>query len=380
MKDRSPLKILQTCFSHSWGGLELQALEVSKQLSRHGHKVWLACCTGSRLSEAAQASSIEVVQLNVSGYFHPWTAWRLGRFIARHRPDIIHCQLSKDIATIVPGMRLSGRRIPIVLSKRVGSYISKRDLFHRLTYAHVDAVLAVSDVIHRNVVETTPIAPERVITLHDAVDTGLFSPASTDRQRVRNEFGFSNDIVVVGFVGRFSPGKGHEELLESASILRTRFPSVRYLIVGEASYGEQEYEQRVRSKCETMGLGDIVTFAGFRNDIPDVMSAFDIFAFPSHAESFGMVLIEAMALERPAVSTNCDGVVDIVEDGVTGLSVEPRSGPRLAEAIARLLSDPSLRERMGKAARQRVLELFDQKSQIRKLEEIYYGLLTAASG
>ena len=124
-----------------------------------------------------------------------------------------------------------------------------------------------------------------------------------------------------------------------------------------------------------MGLDDLVTFAGYRKDIPDVMSAFDIFAFPSHAESFGVVLIEAMAMERPVVSTNCDGVLDIVVDGQTGLYVNRRNAHELAEALARLIEDPSLRESMGKAGRCRVVELFDQGKQMERIEEIYLQLL-----
>ena len=83
-----------------------------------------------------------------------------------------------------------------------------------------------------------------------------------------------------------------------------------------------------------------------------------------------------MAMERPVVSTNCDGVLDIVVDGATGLYVHPQRGKELAEALARLIDDPALRERMGKAGRQRVLELFDQRMQIDRMEQVYNNLLT----
>ena len=85
--------------------------------------------------------------------------------------------------------------------------------------------------------------------------------------------------------------------------------------------------------AQTLGLERIVRFTGFRRDVPEVMSALDLFVFPSHAEAFGLVLIEAMAMERPVVSTNCDGVLDIVVDGVTGLTVPPKDPVRLAAAI-----------------------------------------------
>lgn len=371
-----PLNILQTCFSHSWGGLEIQALEVTKQLSDSGHAVCLACCSTSRLSLEAEKNDLAILPLDVTGYVHPRIVWQLSRIIARHRVDIIHCQLSKDIATVVPALTLSRRRIPLLLSKRVGSYISKKDMFHRFTYNRVDRVLAISEVIHKNVLDTTPITPDRVVTLHDAIDTNVFSLQQADRQKVRNELGLRNDIVLIGFVGRFSPGKGHEELLEAARIISQKDQNVHFLVVGEASHGEQRYEQKIRALSRSLGIERTVTFAGFRDDIPDVMAAFDIFAFPSHAESFGVVLIEAMAMERPVVSTNCDGVLDIVVDGRTGLYVQPRRADELAVALMQLIADPLLRDQMGKAGRKRVEELFDQRKQISTLEGIYEELLS----
>lgn len=353
----------------------MQALEMSKQLVRRGHQVWLACRPGSRLQHEAAAEEIRTLACDVTGYFHPRIAWSLGRFIAREGVDLVHCQLSKDISTLVPAARLSGKRPPVILSKRVGSYLSKRDPLHRLTYAGVSRVLAISSVIHRNVLETTPVRQDRVITLHDAVDTDLFCPGRANRNALRGEFHLGEDVIVVGFVGRFSPGKGHEELLAAADTVRKQRKNVRFLVVGEASHGERQYELKIRSMARAVGLEDTVLFAGFRRNIPEVMAAFDILAFPSHAESFGVVLIEAMAMELPVVSTNCDGVLDIVVHEETGLFVPPRNAVQLAGALLRLIDDPGLRLQMGKAGRRRVLEMFDQQKQIETLVEIYRSVV-----
>lgn len=375
MKSDRILNVLQTCFSHSWGGLEIQALEVTRKLKQRGHRLSLACCRESRLEQEAEALDINLLPLNVTGYFHPVIVWKIARFVKQNKIDIIHCQLSKDIATIVPATKLSRRHLPIVLSKRVGSYVSKKDLFHRFTYSHVSRVLAISEVIRKNILDTTPAAPDRVMTLHDAVDTDLFCFNPVARSKVRDEFGFDEETVVIGFVGRFSPGKGHEELLEAARLLSERHRNIHFLIVGEASHGEERYAERIKSLAHSPGLAKLVTFAGYRKDIPDIMSAFDIFAFPSHAESFGVVLIEAMATERPVVSTNCDGVLDIVVDGETGIYVHPRNAQELASALERFIIDPALRETTGRAGRRRVEELFDQRKQMDEIEQVYYSLL-----
>ncbi len=371
----SSFTILQTCFSPSWGGLEMEALNMTKRLQSRSHRMWLACLKGSRLEAEARSGGVSTLPLNVRGYFHPAIVWRLAQFLRQERVDIIHCQHSKDIATIVPAVLLARTNPPIILHKRVGSYISKKDLFHRFTYSHVDRVLAISGVVHRNVLDTTPAKPEQVITLFDAIDTDAFSLAQVDRDGVRRELGYTPETIVAGMVGRFTPGKGHEEFLSAAALLTKKHPAMRFVIVGEASFGEKAYETSIRTMCRQLGLEGVVHFTGFRKDVPAVMAGLDIFAFPSHAEAFGMVLIEAMAMERPIVSTNCDGVLDIVIDGTTGIHINPKKPDELASGIERLVLDPQLRQTMGRKGRERVLELFDRRKQTERIESLYDELI-----
>jgi glycosyltransferase involved in cell wall biosynthesis len=373
--DALPLTILQTCFSRSWGGLEMQALELAAGLQERGHRVTLAAPPGSRLALEASHRSLPLFPLNIKGYFHPAMLWRLRSFIRSASIDVVHCQHSRDLATVVPALQLSRRAIPLVFSKRMGSYIVKRDLFHRYTHRRIDVVLAISDVIHKNVVATTPVPPERVRTLHDAVDTAVFSAEREDRWNVRRGAGIPDDTLVVGFVGRFSPGKGLEELLRAADLLQARHPSVRYLIAGEASHGEEEYAGTIHALAERLGVQNIVSFIGYRSDVPAVMASFDILAFPSHAESFGVVLIEAMAMGKPVVSTNCDGVLDIVVDGVTGIRVPPKDASAFAHGLEQLIANAGLRQLMGERGRERAVECFDKQVQLTRLEGIYRSLL-----
>lgn len=353
----------------------MQAIEISRRLHELGHHVWLGAPEHTRLFTEASRYPFHLLPLNVTGYAHPVLIWRLSRFLRDQAIHIVHCQHSRDLATAVPAQHLSGRHCPLLLSKRVGSYITKRDLLHRYTYGRLQRVLAISDVIHRNVIATTPVAPAKVQTFHDAVDLTLFDPAKTDRQAVRQSLGIEESTPLFGFVGRFSPGKGHEELIEAVALLKKEGLVFHLAIVGEASHGEEAYAAGIRTMAHKHGLDEIVTFLGFRAEIPSVMAAFDILVFPSHAESFGVVLIEAMAMTLPVVATNCDGVVDIVVNGETGIMVPPKDGRRLAEGMRQLVGDVPLRKRMGIAGRKRVEELFDQKKQIDRLEDLYEELL-----
>lgn len=104
------LRILQTCFSRSWGGLEIHTLRAVSRLHKRGHLVWLACPPGSRLLHEAEESGFRTLPLNVTGYIHPRLIFKFSEFLKKERIAIIHSQHSRDIATVVPAMLLSGKK------------------------------------------------------------------------------------------------------------------------------------------------------------------------------------------------------------------------------------------------------------------------------
>jgi glycosyltransferase involved in cell wall biosynthesis len=194
---------------------------------------------------------------------------------------------------------------------------------------------------------------------------------------VRAELGFTDEHLVVGIVGRVTPAKGHREFLEMAAHLAGPFPNARFLIVGEATRGEEDEGRAILDGLATGPLRERVTVTGFRSDVPDLLAGLDVFAFPSHNEAFGLALIEAMAAGLPTVSSDCDGVLDIVVEGQTGLMVAPKDGARLADATARLLEDAALRERMGHAGRERVLAHFTEEQMAAAMDRLYVEALAA---
>src|SRR5690606_31397900 len=135
------------------------------------------------------------------------------------------------------------------------------------------------------------------------------------------------------------------EFLDMAAAISARHAQVRFVIVGEATRGEEERARPIYERLHSLRLKDRVIMAGFRSDIPEVLAAMDIFAFPSRAEAFGLVLIEAMAIGRAVVSTRCDGVLDIIEEERNGLLFEPGQTADLTRQVERLIEDEMLRFR-----------------------------------
>lgn len=375
MATRERWTILQSCSSPSWGGLEMQTLQDCVELRKRSHRVILICYPKSRLEQEAQSRYVQTIPIALRDFPEPIGILKVRGTLVSQNIDIVNAVLSKDLWTLVPAVKLLDKKIPLLLTKRMGSYVRKKDPFHRWIYQNLDRVLAVSTVIKRNVLETCPISEDKIEVIHDGIDTNFFSVKDVDRSHIRGEFKVRRNQVLLGMVGRFSPGKGHEDFLEAMRILKGRSPRVRALIVGEASFGEHAYEAKIHELTKALGVGRTVKFTGFRTDIPDIMASLDIFVFPSHAEAFGKAAIEAMAMGKPVVSTNCDGVLDIVIHGRTGLQVPPRRPDKLAAAIWSLIKDRARRNKLGKAGYQRTRKYFSASSQLRYLLRSYGELL-----
>jgi glycosyltransferase involved in cell wall biosynthesis len=165
----------------------------------------------------------------------------------------------------------------------------------------------------------------------------------------------------VGNVARLAEQKGHRTLIEAARILRAEGRDLRFVIVGD---GE------LRDELESLA-GDLVTFTGARDDVPELLASFDVFAFPSHFEGLCLAVIEAQAAGVPVVATPVGGIVETVVDGETGLLVRESDARSLADGIVRLLDDPALAARLAAEAKRRVLERYDEREMVRRTLELY---------
>jgi glycosyltransferase involved in cell wall biosynthesis len=364
------MKILYSCLSKSWGGMEMITLIFIRKLIERNHQVELLCVKESRIHIEANNLGLIIHPVRASGYFQPAAMFKVASLIKKNNYKLVHTQASKDLWLLVPALKIASSKIPLFFTKHMGSFIVKKDFIHRFLYQRVTKTFAISTVIKNNLLETTPLHQNKIELLYNGVDVKKFDPEITDRNKVRSEFNISDDEILIGMIARFSPGKGHEEFLQSAETLSSKYKNLKYIIVGEASRGEDEYANGIKSLTDKLGITNII-FAGFRSDTPDVLSAFDIFIFPSHAEAFGIALIEAMAMERASVCANSDGVLDIAVDGQTNLLFQNKNAEDLAAKTELLINDKSKRLQMGKSARERVLKVFDLEIITDKTIEFY---------
>jgi len=365
------MKILYSCLSQSWGGMEMFTLSAVQKLLERNFEVELLCYTNSKIYEEALNQNIKIHTSHAKNYFHPFQIIKLSQLINKQKFNIIHTQASKDLWLIVPSLKILWTNVPLIFTKQVGSYIIKKDMFHRFLYKRITYALAISSVIKNNLLETTPLAEDKIKLLHNGVDMKKFNPAYYDSSIIRKEFRIKNNELIIGMLARFSWGKGHEEFLYAAKILKSKYENLKFMIVGQASRGENEYADKIKKLTKDYHLENDVIFTGFRKDIPQVLAAMDIFAFPSHSEAFGIALVEAMAMGKPNVCSNSDGVLDIVINGTTGLLFQKQDGKDLADKLEILINTPGKRKEFSFAARKRAVNNFDLEVLTDKVIEIY---------
>jgi glycosyltransferase involved in cell wall biosynthesis len=212
--------------------------------------------------------------------------------------------------------------------------------------------------------------------VYDGIDCADFQPGGG--AAVRAELGIAPAAPVVGLVGHIQEWKGQRLVVEAVARVRARWPELRCLLVGGVHRQGDTYATALRERIAELGLTQSVVLTGERADVAACLDAMDVAIHASiKPEPFGRVMIEAMALGRPLIAPREGGPLAIVDDGVTGLLVEPRDAEALAVAIDALIGDTARRRAMGAAARRRVDEVFDLRHHVRAIETIFDELLGA---
>jgi glycosyltransferase involved in cell wall biosynthesis len=190
-----------------------------------------------------------------------------------------------------------------------------------------------------------------------------------EKQNFKKELGIPENSLVVGTTGRLVPVKGPEFLIEAAKYIIPKYPNTYFLFVGDG-----HLKKNLEKKASNLGIEKNIIFLGWRNDIAEIISVYDIFVLPSLNEGMGRVLVEAMALGKPIVASNAGGIPDLVTHGKNGFLVPPKNPGQLAKYIQILLEDRERRERMGKAGKEMV-ENFSKEKMVEKIAELYKELI-----
>ncbi len=305
---------------------------------------------------------------------------RLWWLIRRRRIRIVHVNKNPLALHAIPAAWLGGAacvwhvRNPVSRFGRIGAWLVR----------HCDSLFFVSNSVAEPFRRAFPDCSAKMAVIPEGIEPAPYdNPAAG--LAFRRSIGAQPRECLVGTVGRLTPWKGQDDFIRAAALVAADHPDVRFLIVGDCLSSPAEaatdraYRDSLRALADELGISSRVVFTGFCEDVPAAMNALDIFVLPSHAEPFGIVLLEAMAAGRPIVATAAGGVPDIVRDGREALLVPPRDTAALAAAIGRLLADRQLAASLAKAARARVVAHFPLWRPAALVREIYTRLVGEAT-
>lgn len=374
MKPR--LKILQVCFSGSWGGLEMNALKFTDYFLQREHHSACLCQKGSELHLNLSQKELPYFALTLFSRYSPLAVLKIRKLVRQTGFQIVHLHTPRDLWLISPALWGLNRVKLFATSRIFFTRKKKLDPIHRLLYSRLERLINLSWQAQKHMQKNLPLGPHQHTVIPNPVDLNRFNPAKYEKDYFRSKWGVTKDETLIGLVGRLDPGKGQREMILAMPEIMAEFPACKLVLVGEETFGEQrDFSQELSSLVKELRLEKLVVWAGFQTQIPEVLKALDILVMPSYQENFANILLEAMAMQLPIISTDSGGTPEISDYGNCGLLVPPRQAKPLAQAVLRYLREPELSRRMALSARKRAEQVYALDVVLDQLEELYYQSL-----
>ncbi|MCK5013731.1 MAG: glycosyltransferase family 4 protein [Candidatus Omnitrophica bacterium] len=351
------------------GGITSYLFTMTKGLICRGHQVHIVTSGGNMekefLSIGAKLLTLNIrtkSELDPRIYF---ALFPLSRYIRENKIDLVHAQtrITQVMGALLK--RLTGK--PFV-STCHGFF--KTRLSRRLVPCWGDVVIAISEAVEWHLRHDFRVAREKVSLIASGIDFNEFDLIDGARKKERRARFHLGDEPVVGIVARLSDVKGQDILIEAMNKVVPYIPNAILLLVGEG-----KMENVLREKVQSLNLGDHVRFFSIVNNTYEMLSLFDIFAMPSRQEGLGLSIMEAQAAGLPVVASRVGGIPSLIEDGKTGVLVEPENSSELADAIVKLLQDPERLKEIGMAGREFIKKTFLADKMTDKVIQLYQHLV-----
>jgi len=359
------MNILQILPELNVGGVETGTLDLAKYLVRQGHKAVVISAGGELLPDlkiyGAKHYQLPVHKKSLITILA--MIKKVAKIIRDENIHIVHCR-SRVPAWI--GFFAARITDTVFITTCHGFY--NTHIFSSVM-GWGKLVIAPSQVIAMHMIEDFGVLRQRIRVIPRSVDLERFKFLPPERRDMSN--------FNIGIIGRLTPIKGHIYFLKAMSKVIRVYPTVKIWIVGEASPGKESYREEVNVMVRRLGLSHCTEFLGSQKDIPAVLSHLNILVLATTTqEAFGRVIIEAQASGVPVVATKVGGVVDIIDEGKTGLLVPPRDPQAMAEAIMKLMKDEKLRNDIIYSAYEKVKRKFNVELMVSNTLKVYQEALT----
>jgi sugar transferase (PEP-CTERM/EpsH1 system associated) len=371
---RAPRTVVHVVENLDVGGLERVVINLMTSTDPSRYRcVLYALGAGGALAGSLAASGYRVRAFAK----RPGVDWfllpRLARELRRDGADVVHGHNYSPLVYGSLAARLA--RCAGVVYTAHGARTSSRRATRRFQRLQlVDRIVFVSEDARRVARGAAAVDDDAgVSVIVNGIDVASYARDPETRARVRASLAIPADSPVAGIVARLTPAKDHVNLFDAFARVRGAHPRACLVVVGDG-----ELREPLRRAVEERGLAEAVIFAGRRDDVAAVLSAFDVFVLSSATEGLAVTLLEAMAAGLPVVATRVGGNTEVVVDGETGLLVPPRDPVALAGRIGALFAEPALAARYGEHGRARAHERFRVETMAARYQELYDALTGGA--
>ncbi|MES2768278.1 MAG: glycosyltransferase family 4 protein [Bdellovibrionota bacterium] len=367
--------ILHICLSPSEGGLELYAVRLTDSFEKDGYESYCLCRPGSFVERKLKENNLKSITMTGKDYFSFKNIRHLKKLIKEHNFEVIFVHRLKDL-WLTYWIKIKFPNVKVIGFTQMFVDYPKKGFFHKLVYGKIDQMITLTNIQKEHLLGMLPIPAEKYVVIPNGVDSEKFLPQDRkdpERLKTRKALGVEkeNDILV-GLIGRFDRQKGQLEFIEAIKNLKDKHPNVKYVLVGADTYGEEPLQKKILNEILVSNLNSHVQVRGFSNEVQKIMKALDVFIMPSYKETFGIVLVEAMACEKICISTNSGGPVEILDNGTYGLLIEPQSSKAIEDGITEIVRNLKKYEEKAKQARNRVQQKYRLKDIFTKIKELTY--------
>lgn len=389
-----PRRVVFVESAAAMGGVQFSTLYLAQQLDRTRWIPIVVCPEDGELPRACRDAGVEVHVLEHAGLRSTsvrigstmrvpnpaawgWNGYAVGaaarklrHFLAQSRPALV---VTKGLSAHFFG-GLAARKLGIPCVWHAQDFISERSFgIYRRAFGQVARWLPQQIIADgTSIAEQLPRSLQsRITVIHNGVDTNIFHP-ELDGAAVRRELGIPDNHLVVGHMGRVTPWKGQHYLIEAFARIADRNPKVTLLLVGAPVFDNNSYQRRLLSMAARFGLNGSIKFAGYRHDTARVLAAMDVFAFTSlEKDTSPLALLSAMSCGLPIVAFDIAGVRELMANEDQFHLAPVTDIAALGEALSEVLSDQSLRQRLGAAARQQAMTEFNLDKYAKRIEQVF---------
>lgn len=362
------IRVLETIRQGQVGGGETHILDLVQALDKKRFEPVVLSFTPGSMIDRLMAMGIQTHVIETERAFN-FTKWGAVRQLLRtERIDLVHAHGTRAHSNTFWAARRLG--LPIVYTVHGWSFhpdqkpLVRRaaQLTEKLLMEQADATICVSDSNRRDGLEFCDMGRAQVIK--NGINLQRFNP-SLHTYNVRAELGIPRDVLLVGYIARITAQKDPFTLLRAVALLPAAL-NIRFLLVGNG-----DLKAKAQQLARTLKIESKVIFTDFRQDVPDVLQALDIYCLPSLWEGLPLGVLEAMAMGKPVIASSIEASREVIEPGVNGLLVTPQDPAQLAAAIARLAASTELRRTLGARAYQTIQSGFTAEEMTRQVEQLY---------